>query len=102
MRNWITTNYVTAVEDTTLSNIVITWQRTNTTDSIFTYTWNTAKYPSSYLASSSVTATYSTTLVNGLVKNTHLKQPDTSYVKFGVGVVQLADGRVKLQAEYAK
>ncbi len=80
----------------------MTWQRANTTDSIFTYTWNTAKYPSSYLASSSYTSTYSATLINNLKKDTHLKQPDATYVKFGVGVVQLADGKVKLQALYAK
>jgi hypothetical protein len=86
----------------TLSSIVKNWLASGGALSIFNYTWTVANYPSNNLSASTVTGTYSTTMVNSLVAGTHLKQPDSTYVKFGVGVIQQADGRVKLQVEFAK
>lgn len=37
-----------------------------------------------------------------LTPGVHLKQPDSTYINFGIGVIQQADGKAKLQAVYAK
>jgi hypothetical protein len=54
------------------------------------------------MSAATVTATYSPTLTSILVPGTHLKQPDTTFGKFGVGVFLQADGKARVQVVYAK
>ena len=77
MRNWILSSYPTAVEDASLSLIVMNWLSSTSGDSIFNYVWYTANYNSKNLSASSVTGTYSATIVSDLTAGTHLKQPDS-------------------------
>jgi hypothetical protein len=73
-----------------------------TAPTIFNYLWSTVKYPSNFMSAATVTATYSPTLTSILVPGTHLKQPDTTFGKFGVGVFLQADGKARVQVVYAK
>lgn len=54
------------------------------------------------MSAATVTATYSPTLTSILVPGTHLKQPDTTFNKFGVGVFLQTDGKARVQVVYAK
>lgn len=51
VRDWMLANYLTILEDPTLTDIIKTWQTLNTTQSVFDYTWYVADYPSDYLSS---------------------------------------------------
>jgi hypothetical protein len=75
---------------------VINWISSNSTDTIFNFTWYTSHYQSNALSSSSVTGPYSTSLTSYLVVGTHLKPIDNTYGKFGVGIGLQSDGQIKV------
>ncbi len=102
VRDWIRTGYPTAIEDPILSKIVISWLALNTTESIFPYTWNVGKYSAMMLSASTLVAPFSTTFTRSFIAGSHLKQPDSSYTRFGVGIIQQGDGKIRVVAEYAK
>lgn len=87
VRDWILAKYPTVKEDPILSEVVQRWLCSKSEDTIFDYTWNTAKYPSNYLSGTYVVAPYSTTFTSGFREGLFLKLPNLSYTKFGIGVM---------------
>ena len=71
-------------------------------DTIFDFTWDTAKYRANYLSGSFVVGPYSTTFTQGYRQGVFLRQPNFTYAKFGIGAVQQPNGKVKVYVEYAK
>jgi hypothetical protein len=102
VRDWILVKYPTVKEDPILSGVVQKWLCSKSEDTIFDYTWNTAIYPSNYLSGTYVVAPYSTRFTSGFEEGVFLKLPDLSYTKFGIGVMQQPNGKVKVYVEYAK
>jgi hypothetical protein len=100
--NWIRQSYPKAIEDPILSNIVSAWLALNTTELIFAYTWNVRKYSAMRLTASTYVAPFSSTFTNNFIAGSHFKQPDMSYARFGVGVIQQADGTIRVVAQYAQ
>lgn len=102
VRDWMLANYLTILEDPTLTNIIKTWQTLNTTQSVFDYTWYVAKYPSAYLSSLTYSASYSTTYTLKFTKGQFFAPPDVAYGKFGIAGSALSNGNVQVRVVFAK
>jgi hypothetical protein len=70
--------------------------------SIFDYTWDINNYPTTGLSASSVSGPYDVGITSYFTIGSHLAQPDSTYTKFGVGVLLLPDNSLKIQVEYAQ
>ena len=78
------------------------WLNSGMSQSIFDYTWETNGYQTTGLSASSVNGPYDTSIISYFTIGNHLRQPDSTYTKFGVGVLLLPDGSVKVQVEYSQ